>query len=98
MTSSVKNTKRMKLYVAMQIPKELVEFLESNNLDVHVAKKMPMTRQELLKEIAQVDCDAIFCTPSITLDKELFELTPNLKVNFKLRIMQLFFNKDPTNL
>ena len=69
-----------KLYVVMQIPNELVQYLKSNNLEVHVAKKLPLTRKELLDEVLSVDCDAIFCTPSITLDKELLDLAPNLKV------------------
>ena len=77
---SVEVSKRFKLYVAMQIPNELIDFLKTKNLDVYIPKTMPMSRQELLEEISQIDCNAIFCTPGITLDKELFELTPNLKV------------------
>jgi len=75
-------SKKYKLYVAMQMPNELIEYLKTNNLDVHVAKIMPMTRKQLLEEISLVDCHAIFCTPGIILDKELFDLTPNLKVIF----------------
>jgi glyoxylate/hydroxypyruvate reductase len=67
-----------KLYVAMLIPDELVTYLESNNLEVTVAKNVPVPRDELLRSVG--DCDAIFCTPSITLDKELLDLALNLKV------------------
>ena len=64
----------------MEIPDDLVEYLKSNNLDVCVAKKIPITRKELLDEISSINCNAIFCTPIITLDKELLDLAPNLKV------------------
>ena len=79
---SIKSQEKFKLYVAIQIPNELIETLKCKNLDVHVAKLMPMTRRQLLEEISHIYCDAILCTPGITLDKELFDLTPNLKVPF----------------
>jgi hypothetical protein len=79
---SIKSQEKFKLYVAIQIPNELIETLKIKNLDVHVAKLMPMTRQQLLEEISHIDCHAILCTPGITLDKDLFDLTPNLKVLF----------------
>ena len=69
---------KFKLYVAMSIPNELIDYLKSQDLDVSVAKVVPVPRQELLESVK--DCDAIFCTPSITLDKELFDHAPNLKV------------------
>ena len=70
---------KFKLYVAMSIPNELLEYLKSNNLDVSVAEIVPVPRKELLEAVK--DCHAIFCTPSITLDKELFDHAPNLKVS-----------------
>ena len=72
------NSIKFKLFVAMKIPSELVEYLESKNFDVTIAKTVPVPRKELLESV--IDCDAIFCTPSITVDKELLYVAKNLKV------------------
>ena len=69
---------KFKLYIAMSMPDEQVEYLKSTGLDVTVAKTIPVPRKELLDSVN--DCHAIFCTPSITLDKELFDVAKNLKV------------------
>lgn len=71
-------TTKHKLYVAFAIPSELVAFMESNNLEVSLAPNVPVPRDELLKSVGE--CDAIFCAPSITVDKEMLDLAPNLKV------------------
>jgi phosphoglycerate dehydrogenase-like enzyme len=76
------STKKFKLFVAMNIPNELIEYLKSKDLDVSVAKTVPVPRQELLESLK--DCHAIFCTPSIQLDKELLNCAQNLKVVYFL--------------
>lgn len=65
------------LFLAMKIPDEFVSELESHGLEVRKAKQVPVPREELLASVG--DCEAIFCTPSIYLDKELLDLAPNLK-------------------
>jgi hypothetical protein len=69
---------KFKLYIAMSMPDEQIEYLKSSGLDVKVATTFPVPRKELLESV--YDCHAIFCTPSITLDKELFDVAKNLKV------------------
>jgi hypothetical protein len=70
--------KKFKLYSAMTMPGDLVDYLKANNFDVTVAQTVPVPRNELLASVG--DCDAIFCTPAITLDKEFLDHAPNLKV------------------
>ena len=52
-----------KLFLAMALPENLVEYLQLNNLDVTIAKTVPCSREELLNSVK--DCAAIFCTPGI---------------------------------
>ena len=71
-------SKKFKLYCALHLPNELIQYLESNELEVTTAKTIPVSRQELLESISE--CDAIYCIPSITIDKEFLDVAKNLKV------------------
>ena len=54
---------KFKLFIAMKIPDELVDYLRSHGLEVRVPKVVPVPRNELLESVA--DVDAIFCVPGI---------------------------------
>jgi hypothetical protein len=64
---------KFKLFIAMKIPDELVDFLMSQGLEVRVPKTVPVPRKEFLESVT--DVDAIFIVPGIfiySLIKSLF--------------------------
>ena len=56
-------SKKFKVFLAVKIPDELVEYLKSHDLDVTVAKSVPVSRQELLESVTE--CDAVFIIPGM---------------------------------
>ena len=83
MSSLAMNVPKYKVFVTQPIPKEAVDIMVSNNLELIINEKTPLKRETLLDSLK--NCDALFCTLNEKIDKELLE-----KCGEKLKV--LFFD------
>ena len=80
-TSTKMSNKKFKVFVTQPIPKQDIDIMESNNIELTINEKTPLDRNILLGSVK--NCDALFVTLNEKIDKQVLDSCgENLKVVF----------------